>query len=396
MREEDPQVDGSRFRALEETVSRLEARLHELEHTRKHTDDAEETPPTQGLNDTPIAQKCLCSASGQPSGRRLIVALDGTENKFGAQSSHVVEFYSRIMKSENQPSYYTSGIGTYAKKSGPIKRISAFVKNKWASVTAWNFKSNLLAGYQWLSENYQPGDQIFLLGYSRGAYQARVLAAMIAKVGLIRTGNKEQIPFAFEIYRDAKSSIEVHVLPQVSQFKKAFCRNVHIHFVGVWDTVSSVGLFSRKVYPGAQSADNICFVRHALALDERRVKFLPEYVTAPRSSFERGEFGAPRCKEVWFRGCHSDVGGGKQTNFTSDNGAVPSRWMAYEAMLAGLDMLPFKRNVGTQDLTGRPPSNSMTVFYKIFEYFPFLAWADPALSPLEPYPGPRFLRCATL
>ncbi|KAJ7845824.1 hypothetical protein B0H14DRAFT_2357921, partial [Mycena olivaceomarginata] len=131
--------------------------------------------------------------------RRLIIAFDGTENKFGAQSSHVVEFYSRIVKSDDQPSYYTSGIGTYAKKSGTTKRVSTFLKNKWASITAWF--SNLLAGYQWLSENYQPGDQIFLLGmycsfttygwcngsssslgFSRGAYQARVLAAMVKKV----------------------------------------------------------------------------------------------------------------------------------------------------------------------------------------------------------------------
>jgi Uncharacterized alpha/beta hydrolase domain (DUF2235) len=73
------------------------------------------------------------------------------------------------------------------------------------------------------------------------------------------------------------------------------------------DTVSSVGLFRNKNYVGAESAENICFFRQALALDERRVKFLPEYVAAPRDWFKPGEFGPPRCKEVWFRGCHSDM-----------------------------------------------------------------------------------------
>ncbi|KAF8261022.1 hypothetical protein EI94DRAFT_1528405, partial [Lactarius quietus] len=76
---------------------------------------------------------------------------------------------------------------------------------------------------------------------------------------------------------------------------------------------------------------NICFFRHALALDERRVKFLPEYIVAKKEWFSAGEFGRPRCKEVWFRGSHSDVGGGSVKNKTSDNGAIPSRWMAYEA-----------------------------------------------------------------
>ncbi|KAJ7845823.1 hypothetical protein B0H14DRAFT_2248129, partial [Mycena olivaceomarginata] len=113
---------------------------------------------------------------------------------------------------------------------------------------------------------------------------------------------------------------------------------------------------------------NICFFRHALALDERRVKFLPEYVVAPREWFQPGEFGPPRCKEVWFKGCHSDVGGGRRINFTSANGGIPSRWMAYEAMLAGLEMTPFHKNFAKQDLTGRPPTTSMTGFYKFFEY----------------------------
>ncbi len=75
------------------------------------------------------------------------------------------------------------------------------------------------------------------------------------------------------------------------------------------DTVSSVGFFRNKYYPGAERAENICFFRQALALDERRVKFLPEYVVAKEEFFSPSEFasGQPRCKEVWFRGSHSDM-----------------------------------------------------------------------------------------
>ncbi|KAJ7612693.1 hypothetical protein FB45DRAFT_759713 [Roridomyces roridus] len=358
-----PAVDPveSRLRALEDTVERLQKRP-DVTHT----------------------QCCHCTESARPppSGRRLIIALDGTANKFGAQSSHVVEFCSRVMKTEDQPSYYTSGIGTYTKKTGLMNTVSAFLKHTWASATAWNFKSNILAGYHWLSENYKPGDQIFLLGYSRGAYQVRVLAAMITKANIE--------PFHFAYFDVARAR---WVSTTAREFKRSFSHDVTIHLLA--DTVSSVGLFRAKRYPGALGADNICFLRHALALDERRVKFLPEYVTGPRSLFERGEFGQPRCKEVWFRGCHSD-----RINFTSDNGAVPSRWMAYEAMLAGLEMAPFKRNVGTQDLTGLPPSKSMTFLYNIIEYLPLVSWTDPSVSPIdppdgvEPRPVPQNKRCA--
>ena len=84
----------------------------------------------------------------------------------------------------------------------------------------------------------------------------------------------------------------------------------HIHGTHVHrDTFSSVGIFRDKHYPGAELAENICFFRHALALDERRVKFLPQYVVAPDETWfqQSKDFDLPRCKEVWFRGSHSDV-----------------------------------------------------------------------------------------
>jgi uncharacterized protein (DUF2235 family) len=169
--------------------------------------------------------------------RRIVVAFDGTENQFGPNSSHVVEVYSRITESDDQLAYYTSGIGTFVKPTSYWKRIRKWIKNQWESMVGSNFKSNILAGYRFLSDEYETGDQIFLLGFSRGAYQARVLAAMITKIGLLRTGNNEQIPFAYEIYKDEKTSIERQILSgpttDANEFKKAFCCDANIHFVGV-------------------------------------------------------------------------------------------------------------------------------------------------------------------
>ncbi|KAF7349702.1 WD40 repeat-like protein [Mycena sanguinolenta] len=296
----------------------------------------QETPlPSSAVPRT--AKGCPCSKSG----RRLIVAFDGTENQFGPRSSHVVEFYSRIVKNDDQPSYYTSGIGTYTKRTGVLKNAWVSVKNKWASITGSNFKSNLLAGYQWLSENYKQGDRIFLLGFSRGAYQARVLAAMITKVGLIRTGNKEQIPLGLAGIQSLRwefFAIDIileHNQPSIS--------------------VSSV-MLSLSTKDESNSSLNMLLFQTWIGLN----------VTTMENHGVRKSGSEDAIQ----------IGGGRRMNLTCDNGGVPSRWMAYEAMLAGLEMTPFRRTFVHQDFTGNIPTTSMTLFYNFFEYAPLgIAWA---------------------
>jgi len=79
------------------------------------------------------------------------------------------------------------------------------------------------------------------------------------------------------------------------------------------DTVSSVGIVRRKSLPLTDTAEHICFFRHALALDERRVKFLPEYVNGGSATVntstvvQTNSNGRPHIKEVWFPGTHSDM-----------------------------------------------------------------------------------------
>ncbi|KAJ6570941.1 hypothetical protein DFH09DRAFT_1153410, partial [Mycena vulgaris] len=150
---------------------------------------------------------------------------------------------------------------------------------------AINFKDIILKAYRWLSQTYLPGDKIFIFGFSRGAYQVRTLAAMIEKVGLVDSGNEEMIPFAYEIYTERhKGKVSDEAEEIATHFKNTFSRDVRIHFAGLWDTVSSVGLVRGKPLPLTWSAKHICIFRHALALDERRVKFLPEYVAGGGSS----------------------------------------------------------------------------------------------------------------
>ncbi|KAF9239486.1 hypothetical protein BU15DRAFT_46789, partial [Melanogaster broomeanus] len=160
-------------------------------------------------------------------------------------------------------------------------------------------------------------------GYSRGAYQVRALAGMIARVGLLHPGSHEQIPLAFELY----SKTDDDEPGRTERFKKLYCReNVQIHFVEVWDTVSSVGFGRNKLPCTTSSCEHICYFRHALALDERRVNFLPEYAFGGRSDIVDDD----HIKEVWFAGTHSDL----------YSGDIPLRWMRGQAIAAGLDLEP--------------------------------------------------------
>ncbi|KZP02567.1 hypothetical protein FIBSPDRAFT_770531, partial [Athelia psychrophila] len=183
--------------------------------------------------------------------------------------------------------------------------------NKVDLMIAWNLEKVIIGAYRWLSNHYREGDKIFLFGFSRGAFQVRALAGMIETVGLILPGNQAQIPLAYELYTAADRDMAM-----APTFKKTFSRkDVRVHFVGVWDTLSSVGLVRpKKMLPRiGECCNHACYFRHALALDERRVKFLPEYVHEGKSHEPDEPMfpGQGRCtaniKEVWFAGTHSDV-----------------------------------------------------------------------------------------
>ncbi|EEB94682.1 hypothetical protein MPER_06464 [Moniliophthora perniciosa FA553] len=301
----------------------------------------------------PQQRHCNCvhdalphTPGARPS-RNLVVCIDGTANQFSDKNTNVVELYSRLEKSEHlQVTFYNSGIGTYASPSWKsLTYYKQVMYHKIDLAVAWRFEKILLSAYQWLCEQYQTGDRIFLFGFSRGAYQVRALSAMIEKVGLIHRGNEAQIPFAYDLYcqtiehnipceNDAKAKSEVNKVSETigsqappegvpkedqhlsnegktvesskanksehaggessksenqrpgdyidaaARFKRTFCRaDAKVHFVGVWDTVSSVGFAKKKELPlTTESMKHVCIFRHALALDERRVKFLPEFV----------------------------------------------------------------------------------------------------------------------
>ncbi|KAF7424922.1 hypothetical protein PC9H_010233 [Pleurotus ostreatus] len=324
----------------------------------------------KGIQDpTPASEikgKEICCPS---NGKNICVSADGTLGEFGEKNSNVVELHSRIIKDEKQLTYYISGIGTYSDSD---------IRRWWDSAVAASFQRNVLKAYEWLCNNYEPGDRIFLFGFSRGAYQVRVIAGMIERVGLLYKGNNSQLPSVLKLYMKAMeepaSQIREDDLDQTSTeglsevekqcriFKNAFSQpGVKVHFVGAWDTVSSVGIRREPCLPETTNGmGHVCHFRHALALDERRVRFWPEHASSSAHASSGGDV-----KEVWFAGCHSDIGGWSTLNKELDSFGPALRWMTYEAMNNGLRM--HQHTKGWAPLT---PSVSLVGFWHIFEYLP--------------------------
>ncbi|TDL28059.1 hypothetical protein BD410DRAFT_761386 [Rickenella mellea] len=296
--------------------------------------------------------------------RTLVLCFDGTGDQFDDDNSNVVNFVTLLKKDDHdhQLVYYQTGIGTYTKSSSVSPLVNQMARTL-DEMFAWNLGSHVQDGYEFLMQNYSNGDKISIFGFSRGAYTARALAGMIQKVGLLPTCNSQQIPFAWALYnREDLDGLKLSIA-----FKKAFSMDVKIDFVGVWDTVASVGITNREL-PFVGNNHAIRVFRHAIALDEHRAKFMPNFyhaiqtettvvATGPAAAEAPGASanGAPKMHrhrsesqaweeainaqcgittdalEVWFAGAHCDVGGGSVTNDTRYALArIPLRWMIRE------------------------------------------------------------------
>ncbi|KAH7344051.1 hypothetical protein B0J17DRAFT_200724 [Rhizoctonia solani] len=320
-------------------------------------------------------------------GRTLILCFDGTSNRYNEKNTNVVKFVSLLQNEipDRQLVYYQPGIGTYT-NPGIFTPLTMKLANVLDEAVAWYIGAHITGGYKWLMNRYRAGDRICIFGFSRGAYTARALAGMINKVGLLPPGNHEQVTIAYDIYRtDTKEGYTLG-----DGFRDTFSRVVPIEFVGVWDSVSSVGVIRSHTLPYAASNNIISTFRHAMALDERRAWFVvdPWHIRpAPRTGFWSGLFSRRKdpneqsrlarfvvwltfggcqelleverhgrtpgesskklftsspnarsptdVKEVWFAGCHSDVGGGNvldsEPHSLSD---ITLRWMVRECAMA--------------------------------------------------------------
>lgn len=192
--------------------------------------------------------------------------------------------------------------------------------------------------YGWLAARYRPGDRIFLIGFSRGAYAVRSLAGVIGEVGLLARehASERMVREAYRHYQDG-TSVET-----CRAFRKAYCRDeAPIEMIGVFDTVKSLGFRApfvvrwaevKHAFHNANLGNHVKRGFHALALDETREAFAPVLWDCPPG--HTGEV-----EQVWFRGSHGDVGGqltGKHAARPLSN--IPLVWMVEKLDACGLPL----------------------------------------------------------
>jgi uncharacterized protein (DUF2235 family) len=208
-----------------------------------------------------------------------------------------------------------------------------------AGVTGSGIHKNILDGYRYIIQNYARDDEIYLFGFSRGAYTVRALCGLIYNCGILKRCDARLVQQAWKIYKSASKKNH----PDGDHSKQFRSDHSHqsrrIRFVGVWDTVgalgvpfSVLGLLDRKdEFYDTKMGSNVAVARHALSIDERREDFEPTIWT-PRPETD--------LKQVWFAGVHSDIGGSygpdKETGACVSDIALA--WMLNEAETAGLKL----------------------------------------------------------
>ena len=257
--------------------------------------------------------------------KNIVICCDGTSNEFSAENSNVVKLYQTLAGGPAQIAYYHPGVGTMGARSA-----FTFMGKWWTKVIGLAFgygiSDNIADAYQFLMRNFEPGDQVYVFGFSRGAYTARALCGMLHIVGLLTRGNEGLIPYAIRMIKAKHIDFKV-----AAQFKSTFSRECKPHFIGVWDTVSSLGwIYNAVRFPFTNLARNsdIAIVRHAVSIDEHRAFFRQNLFGTPKSP-------AQDVKEVWFAGVHCDIGGGYREE-ESQLSKIALRWILCEAELAGL------------------------------------------------------------
>lgn len=253
--------------------------------------------------------------------RKLVLCFDGTGNKFHGDDSdsNILKIFRMLNRTANdQYHYYQPGIGTYVisgslTHTGLRARLSSWYQKAKDSAVGSSFDQHVVGGYRFLMRFYNPGDEIYMFGFSRGAYIARFLAEMLDYIGLLSHGNEEMVKFAWKAFAEWQSREMASGTDEEAEetrkkrdemfrfmkgFRETFSRPVgRIRFLGLFDTVNSVPRFEtawmqRSKFPyTARSSAKV--IRHAVSIDERRAKFRQDlmYQAIPTHTEKRRHFG---------------------------------------------------------------------------------------------------------
>jgi uncharacterized protein (DUF2235 family) len=299
--------------------------------------------------------------------KRLAIFLDGTLNSVETNTNvWRMRALCATKGKDGRPQLVYYGIG-----------VNGFL----GGVFGQGLDENIRLAYEWLIENYNEGDEVFIFGFSRGAFTARSLAGLIAIDGILKAGAPIGVTELFGRYKKGdEESIwvlkEKEVSGDTSQLtgqEKCLLRYsqpVKVKVVGVWDTVGSIGWkagnipgISRSSFDYLQTGLRIHILNgyHALAIDEHRNDFAPTLWDVRHPKDPNSVIAQPRplssVEQRWFVGAHANVGGGYETDLLAQ---APLRWMMKKAESQGLS---FRSEV---DLDGDALKAPIADSYKSF------------------------------
>ena len=309
--------------------------------------------------------------------KRLVVCCDGTWNRPDhidqgvAAPTNVAKLALALADEDGdgnrQLLHYQAGVGTR-----PLEHLLG-------GGLGVGLSRNLMECYRFVVESYEPGDELYFFGFSRGAFTARSLAGLVRNSGILRPGHRDRIEDAYKLYRSSTkdtqpTGIAAELFRRVHSYPE-----VYIQCVGVWDTVGALGIpidgFRPPLLSNLWTFHDTTLSRyvrnafHAVAIDERRQPFKPTLWV------QQDDAEGQTLVQMFFAGVHCDVGGGYREPELSELALV---WMADNARGCGLafrpdhlavtqDCDPAKRREGIQlapDPRG-PLHDSRTRFYKL-------------------------------
>ncbi|MFB2661152.1 DUF2235 domain-containing protein [Shewanella mangrovisoli] len=268
--------------------------------------------------------------------KRIVICADGTWNR--PEKDLKVDFPTNVLRlaraispmaadGKPQQVFYDWGVGSYYDQAI-------------GGATGRGLHKNIMDGYRYIVQNYSPGDEIYLFGFSRGAYTVRCLCGLINNCGILKRPDARLIQQAFDHYKKSSAPFAPSGDKSVEFRQKHSHESREIKFVGVWDTVgamgipiSFLGLFEDKdEFYDTKIGRNVRVARHALAIDEHRSDFEPT-IWQLRDNMDM--------QQVWFAGAHSNIGGSylpdKDGSLLSDNALA---WMIADAERFNLSLEP--------------------------------------------------------
>lgn len=318
--------------------------------------------------------------------KNMVICFDGTNNEFGSNNTNVVRLAEVLNRNPTeQILYYDPGVGTFP-EPGYVTKLGKKLSEIMGLAFGLGLTRKIGEAYSFLMDNYTHGDAVYMFGFSRGAYTARALAGVIFQFGLLPNGSYNLVPYILRLSKEInrlnrpKPTKGRDYWEITRGFRATFARTapgaaskvdyVRVHFLGVWDTVSSVGwVWDPTHFPYTAYNPAVEVFRHAVAIDERRWFFRQNLWDRDRAPKDQD------IKEWWFPGVHCDVGGGYPE---SEGGLwqIPFLWILQEAEKAGLKIDAKKANEVLKRTPVEPPSwanqkhESLDWKWWLAEFFP--------------------------